>query len=174
MTGQEIEVTAPAELVVYGTQNKYCESHGYDTIVAHPKPKPKISVSNNSPCKGDTVILKVNEPFSSYAWSNYSNLQSISTATSCKFWVSVIDSNGCTGTSDTVEVRFGTRPTADVVGLESVCMNTEASYEVVAQTDVIYNWNIENGEIQGNDDLNKLVVVWNSVGVGKSDCNGQR
>lgn len=74
-------------------------------IVVNALPKPTI-IANRSVvlCLDDTVDLATSKPYRSYRWSTGSTGTSIRVASSGKYVVTVIDSNGCSGTSDSIEV----------------------------------------------------------------------
>lgn len=75
------------------------------TIVIHPLPAPTI-VANRSVilCLDDTVQLSTSLPYRTYRWSTGSTNASIRVSTSGVYRVTVVDTNGCIGTSDSTEV----------------------------------------------------------------------
>ncbi len=70
------------------------------TVTIHPNPIPIIiSSTTTSFCFGDSVILDAGLGYSTYSWSNGAGSQTININTSGTFWVTVVDTNGCTGSS---------------------------------------------------------------------------
>lgn len=79
-----------------------CTDSVVATVLVHDKPIPTINASNATTfCLGDTVILQANVGYSSYVWSNGATAPAISVFSSGVFFVTVTDTNGCIGTSDT-------------------------------------------------------------------------
>ena len=78
-------------------------------VVVHPIPKPKITSSskNNHLCKDDVIVLKLNDTWRSIQWSGGDSANSISIKTPGKYFLSVIDTNGCSGRSDTITITGG-------------------------------------------------------------------
>ncbi|MBT6699978.1 MAG: hypothetical protein HOB15_06165 [Flavobacteriales bacterium] len=57
-------------------------------------------------CQGDTVVMDGPLGFSSYSWSTGATTSSISTTSTGNYSLSVVDGNGCTGTSNTTSVSI--------------------------------------------------------------------
>ena len=72
-------------------------------------------------CQGDTVIIDGPLGFTQYNWSTGSTTSSISTTSPGNYSLSVVDGNGCTGTSNTTSVSISPQTiTATTTGL-SLC-----------------------------------------------------
>jgi photosystem II stability/assembly factor-like uncharacterized protein len=87
------------------------------TIKVNPNPSPVITASRNLVmCLDDTVSLGTSRAYSQYRWSNGATSSVIRVATSGLYTVDVLDSNGCAGSADTVEVTvLNTRNKAEFV-----------------------------------------------------------
>ncbi|MBL0177236.1 MAG: T9SS type A sorting domain-containing protein [Ignavibacteria bacterium] len=71
-----------------------------------PAPQPSISVDGSlTPCEGDSTVLSV-PPMARYAWSNGGAAQRIVVRAAGRYFCAVVDSNGCPGNSDSVDVVF--------------------------------------------------------------------
>jgi hypothetical protein len=57
-------------------------------------------------CQGDTVIIDGPTGFTTYNWSTGATTSSISTTSTGNYSLSVVDGNGCTGTSNTTSVSI--------------------------------------------------------------------
>ncbi|MBN1447030.1 MAG: VWA domain-containing protein [Bacteroidetes bacterium] len=74
-------------------------------VTVHPLPQPVIAAKGPMPfCEGDTLLLEATPGFVSYAWSNGGSGQYTAVNSAGEYWVTVTDSNGCRGMSDTITV----------------------------------------------------------------------
>jgi len=72
-------------------------------------------------CQGDTVIIDGPTGFTSYNWSTGATTSSITTTSTGNYSLSVVDGNGCTGTSNTTSVSISPQTiTANTTG-SSLC-----------------------------------------------------
>ncbi|MBM4177961.1 MAG: hypothetical protein FJ211_01340 [Ignavibacteria bacterium] len=75
------------------------------SLRVNPNPRPVITASRNLVmCLDDTVTLATTQRYASYKWSTQQTASSITVTQSGVYTVSVVDSNGCVGQSDTVRV----------------------------------------------------------------------
>lgn len=65
---------------------------------------PKINASKTSFCLGDSAVLSVSGVFSGYSWSNGDTTSSIIVKKSGNYSVTVVNANGCPGTSAPVSI----------------------------------------------------------------------
>ena len=70
-------------------------------------------------CQGDTVVMDGPLGFSSYSWSTGATTSSISTTLTGNYSLSVVDGNGCTGTSNTTSVSIS--PSNNYCNYHRVC-----------------------------------------------------
>ncbi|MBQ3739958.1 MAG: C10 family peptidase [Bacteroidales bacterium] len=98
--------------------------HGCDSnVVLHvtviPAYTPMISVSGAlTPCQSSSATLGVTGNYSAYEWSNGIAAPSVTITEPGYYWVSVIDSNGCTGTSEMTHVGISDL----ITETPSICM----------------------------------------------------
>ena len=76
-------------------------------------------IGDSSICLGDSSILNTGS-FAQYLWSTSSSLQTISVSTSGTYFVTVTDTNGCTGTASKT-VTVNPNPTPYIIGDSSIC-----------------------------------------------------
>ncbi|MCF8459258.1 MAG: tandem-95 repeat protein [Flavobacteriales bacterium] len=106
-----------------------CQSESNEiTVTVHPNPVPTISASGPLVfCDGGTVVLSASVAIPTgsinYAWNTFQTSPSITVSDSGSYWVTVTIDNGCTGTSDTINVDTWDLPEPHVttVGLPSFC-----------------------------------------------------
>ncbi len=121
-TNNLLTVNSPGDYYVSSTTNNGLTCHS-DTITVYSGNIP-INLSTSDSvfiCQGDTVLIDGPLGFSSYNWSTGATSSSISTTSVGNYSLSVIDINGCTGTSNTTTVSISpTTITASASGL-SLC-----------------------------------------------------
>lgn len=103
--------------------------HGCDSnVVLHvtvvPAYTPVISISGAlTPCQSSSATLGVTGNYSAYEWSNGIAASTVTITEPGYYWVSVIDSNGCTGTSEMTHVGISDliteTPSICMVGVEN-------------------------------------------------------
>jgi photosystem II stability/assembly factor-like uncharacterized protein len=93
-----------------------CTRSAAATAVIHPNPEPTIQA--NRPlriCLDEVVVLSAPSGFDVYQWSSGESSQSITAGEGGTWYVTVIDSFGCIGVSDTVTVvKLETRNKAEI------------------------------------------------------------
>lgn len=98
--------------------------HGCDSnVVLHvtvvPAYTPVISISGAlTPCQSSSATLGVTGNYSAYEWSNGITASTVTITEPGYYWVSVIDSNGCTGTSEMTHVGISDL----ITETPSICM----------------------------------------------------
>lgn len=100
---QKIRITTGGAYTVRITDSNGCVSLS-DTIhvKAIPFIKPVITAKRNFTfCRGDSLTMHAPPGYSRYLWSNGSTAESFTTTVGGPFTVTVVDSNGCVGVSDT-------------------------------------------------------------------------
>jgi len=102
-------------------------------VIVNPNPNPNISVGGPQAfCDGDEVSLTVlvpispnpNPPALFYTWNTGETTQTITASETGMYWASIVDDNGCSGQSDTVDVEVWELPEPQVttVGTPSFCL----------------------------------------------------
>lgn len=114
-TGPIITVSSSGSYNVTGTDANGCSTESGDIVVTvWDNPEPTITPSGPTEfCDGDSVVL-TSSAASSYIWSTGETTQSITVFASGSFEVAVVDSNGCEGTSASVDVTVFSNPTPTI------------------------------------------------------------
>lgn len=100
-------ITSPGTYSLVVTDQLGCADTAQVNITSSNVIKPVINTPSNVPCAGDTVLLSVGQLYSSYQWSTGDTTSVIDSITSSAlFSVTVTNANGCTATSDTLDLRF--------------------------------------------------------------------
>jgi|688.fasta_scaffold112141_2 hypothetical protein len=80
-------------------------------VIVNSNPNPSITASGSTTfCDGGDVTLDAGAGFSSYAWSNGESSQTTTVSSSNTLFVTVIDANGCSGTSSPTSVTVNPNP----------------------------------------------------------------
>ncbi len=132
------DVTTSGSYIVTVTLNGCV---GTDTVDVAINAVPQPSISPSGPvtaCIGDAVTLDVGT-FTTYAWSNGAQVQTIQPTASGSYSVTV-SQNGCSG-SDTLEVFFNANPTVAITtaGPLTVCEGTVVTLDAGVGYDT-YAW----------------------------------
>ncbi|MCB9233994.1 MAG: SBBP repeat-containing protein [Bacteroidia bacterium] len=100
-------------------------------------------------CNGSNTTLDAGPGFTSYLWSTSSTNQSITVSSPGKYFVSVTDGQGCTGT-DTVRIMTVTPPTAAITpaGPTTFCAGNDVML-AGSGSSMGYQWYLNGGAISG-------------------------
>ena len=114
-----------------------------DSVFITVRPSPVVNLGNNQTvCPGQSVVLDPVEFGGgfTYTWTPASTDSAITVSDSGTYMVTVTSGGTCSA-SDTVHIAFGTPP-ANVTfsGQSGFCTGANASFGVVAQPNITYNW----------------------------------
>lgn len=115
-TTQSITVRTAGQYQCTVVDTNGCTRSATATAIIHPNPEPTIAANRALRiCLDETVILSAPEGFDVYRWSSGESSQSITVGEGGSWFVTVIDSFGCVGVSDTVTVvKLETRNKAEI------------------------------------------------------------
>lgn len=103
-----VQFTPPNGTTVYqvtGVDANGCENTDQVTVIVNPNPTPTIT-GPSTYCPGTTATLDAGAGYANYQWSTGSNTQTTqATDVDNPITVTVIDGNGCEGTSPSVNVN---------------------------------------------------------------------
>lgn len=86
------------------------------TVTIAPLPKPVLTAVGTIPmCEGDSVVLEAPSGYVSYSWNSGSATRIEVARTAGEYWCTVVDTNGCAGTSDTIVVTTYPAPATPTV-----------------------------------------------------------
>ena len=115
---------------------------GIDSVEIHSSPIPFVSISpqNSWICSGDSITLYVDKGFVSYSWNDgMASSDTLVISLAGFYYVSIIDSLGCVGMSDTVEISLYPAPEIVINPIDPViCKGDEIV--LTASGANTYNW----------------------------------
>lgn len=133
--------------------------NGYDSILVeiHALPNPSIlALGPVSFCEGDSVLLQLDSNYISNIWNNGINLTYTYIDSTGNYFVTVVDTNGCSNTSNSIYVDVNQNPIADY-SIDGVCLNTPTTFlnNSILQTGNISTliWYLGNGEVLHGDSV---------------------
>lgn len=130
-----------------------------------PKPHPIISASGISKiCAGDSVQLDAGTGFSSYKWSNGVLSQKNWVKNAGNYWVTVKNSDGCEGNSDTTAVIVNPIPTAPTL--------TQTNDSLFSTPASSYQWFLNGSAISGATSRSIFIAQSGLYSVTIIDANG--
>ncbi|CAN5547792.1 hypothetical protein BH10BAC6_BH10BAC6_14650 [soil metagenome] len=162
--GQTIYVNTGGTYVVYATNGAGSLDSGRITIRDVPKPHPFIGNGRQYLCEGDVAALQAPDQFVWYRWNTGDTTRSISISTNGVFRVTVMDTNGCIGSSDSLLVEFLPVPTSRVNGPNAACRGSEVTYVADDVPGATYSWNVVGGTIISGQNTRIVRVRWNTSG----------
>ena len=154
-TSSVLTVTSPGDYYVDCTNSSglTCQS---DTVTIYAG---NIPISLSTPdsvfiCQGDTIIIDGPTGFANYNWNTGATTSSITTALIGNYSLSVVDGNGCTGTSNTTSVSISPQTITVTTTGYSLC-NGPVTLDAGSGF-ATYQW-YNNGMIMNNTNQNLLV-----------------
>jgi hypothetical protein len=163
-TSSSIVITNPGTYsIVTRDMNGVVDSGSID-ITGAPKPHPTIGNPFEYLCEGDIAILDAPAHFRKYLWSTGDTTNAISVSTNGTYSLTVVDTNGCVGSSDAVRVIVVPRPNLVLKGVNSVCRDAEAVYYVDIEPGTQYQWYIDGGVILIGQGSPAVRVKWSRTG----------
>lgn len=153
--------------IVIVTSNNGCIGKATIEIEEYKTQKPVIEIIGDNPfCEGDSVVLKTNLKFIKYRWSNGDTTETITLRKPANIYVTVIDSNGCSSSSDIIEIKGFSRPKPEIEGPDAVYSDFTARYKINTVKNTKIRWLASNGAIIGRDDLEEIDIKWINFGLG--------
>lgn len=129
--------------------------------------KPVIELIGDNPfCEGDSILLKVKQNYASYKWSNGETDPEIVIKKPVSIYVTVLDSNGCSSSSDIIEIKGFSRPKPKIIGPDAVYSNFTARYNIQNVNNTKIKWIANNGTIISKDDSEEVDIKWVNFGTG--------
>ncbi len=138
-------------------------------ILRHKDLGAKIDIVGAYPiCEGDSIILRPNKEFSNYLWSTGDTTKQIVVRENGRFWLWVMDKDGCSGYSDTVNIQFDKSPDPFINGPVMICKNALAVYSVMIEDrPTMTYWKVSGGKLIGKDSEDSIIVKWGETNHGR-------
>lgn len=137
-----------------------------------PRPRPRIGNPVEYICSGETYRLSAPPEYVRYRWNTGDTTASIVIARSGQYFVTVVDTAGCSGTSDAIQLVVTERPPASIIGVNAVCLNAEATYTTPTAAGATYRWTATNGTILTGQGTPSVRIRW--TGTGRVDVTTSR
>jgi gliding motility-associated-like protein len=146
-TSSSINVNASGTFTVTVTDNSGCQGTSAPvTVTVNPAPVATINVIGDLDlCNNATVTLQANAS-SAYIWNNGETTQSIVVNTPGSYEVTIVDGNGCTATSASVEV---TQVAVEINSSAGDQLCPGESLELEAGAADSYQWQLNGSNIPG-------------------------
>jgi hypothetical protein len=137
------------------------------TVTENPLPHPVINAPGGLRiCQGDSTVLDAGGGYAKYFWSNGFRTRWLTARSAGAYNVTVVDSNGCVGASDPVNVTLEPPPVPAIVGPRLVCHNSTVGYSTPQITGGAYAWSVSGGTIVSGQGSSAVTVGWNGSGSG--------
>jgi len=166
-TTQSITVFASGDYYVTATLGTGCSGVSDTTMVTvNSNPAPTINpLGPTTFCDGDDVVLLASMA-ASYQWNTGANSQTITVSSTGQYWVSVVDVNGCSGASDTVDVTVNPNPTPTIT--------PDGPLEFCDGDSVVLTSSASDSYLWSNGETTQSIAVYASgtYSVAVTDANG--
>lgn len=135
---------------VVGTDVNGCTKNASVNVVANTNPAPVITpLADTAACFGNTVTLKVTQPYVSYTWlmDSITNpvgaVDTFLVSTTGNYTVSVTDLNGCVGVANyrNVIIRDQIDPNITLSGSNNLCSYDSLTLSATDELATTYLWN---------------------------------
>lgn len=127
-TDQSIEISTAGTYSVTVTNDNGCEGEANVNVEEIASLTPQI-FGDLAFCTGLTTDLRGEEGFSSYQWSTGENIDSVTVGIAGLITLSVVDENGCTGSSS-VTLTENPLPQPNITGSDYFCTGTSTNLSV--------------------------------------------
>jgi von Willebrand factor type A domain-containing protein/type IX secretion system substrate protein len=151
--GESISVKESGEYFVEVRSANGCWGRS-DTIEVSVGAAPAPMISPQGPlnlCEGDSALMTIEPGYESYRWSNNDTTRSIRAKTSGTYFVDVLNSSGCWGRSNTVEITFHPYPAIPTI----TQLGNVLSSSVTGQS---YKWYM-NGTLLPNETQQSITIT---------------
>ncbi|MBP5557532.1 MAG: T9SS type A sorting domain-containing protein [Bacteroidales bacterium] len=140
-TNNSINIDAEGTYSVIGTDTNGCWGAASAIVTVHSITLPVISVNGTiSACLSSTATLFLNESYSSYLWSTGEVSPTIDVSEPGYYWVAVTDDNGCTATSEIIQLGASTL----IPDTASICVVSVENNHNLIVWEVMDNPNVES------------------------------
>ncbi len=137
------------------------------TVTVKPHPKPRLNQPTDLR-KCDTAEVECLDNYVEYHWSNGMKTKYASLAAPGTYYLTVLDSNGCWGVSDTIHVTKKSPIYVSITGAEYICDTSAVyTYSVAQNSNFVYTWFCTNGTFVGPTNTNTVEVKWGLIQSGE-------
>ena len=166
-TNSSYTASSSGSYTVQVTNSSGCSTISSPTIITV-NPLPVASLSNTSSltfCQGGSVTLNANIGGFSYQWKkdgailSDANETSYSATTTGSYSVLIIDINGCTANSNTLNVTVNPVPNPIISGITSICEGDSSVLSINPSVGSIYQWRANGININGATNYNYVLTT---------------
>ncbi len=162
-TGETTQTISAGNAGVYGvtvTNGNGCTGANSITEVVGNALTPSISTNDSVfACEGNSVLLDPGNGFATYNWSNGESTQTIMVSTADSYSVTVTNSTGCSGVSNTAILILNPNPVFNsFVSPASICLGDTSTGTVDGDSAWNYIWN-PGGIVGANSSLNPTATT---------------
>ncbi|MBI2793309.1 MAG: hypothetical protein HYX66_01505 [Ignavibacteria bacterium] len=133
-------------------------------VTVVPNPKPLLNSSIIFLCEGESAKLFPPGYYDEYLWNTGETTNQIIVDSTGDYWLTVTDSNGCQGRSNTVQVIVTPNPLGLLSGPDTSCRNSITIFSVPADPTVVYTWLVDGGSIVSGQGTSAVSVTWTRSG----------
>ena len=134
-TSSTLYVDTEGTYSVIGTDAYGCWGAASVNVIVYTLTPPTITVNGAiTPCQSSTATLSVNGYYNSYSWSTGETSPAIEVSAPGYYWISVTDNNGCTATSEAIQLGVCSL----IPDTASICVvSVENNHNLIV-------WNLQN------------------------------
>jgi hypothetical protein len=140
-----------------------------DTIIVRVYDPPVPEISPQGPitlCEGSSIQLGTTSAYAGYLWSTGEKTRTITVSQAGSRSVTVVDDNGCAGSSSPVAIAVVPGPRVGINGAASACAGSTHSYAAGGTPNLSYRWSVRNGRILRGQGTDTAVVEWGTASRG--------
>jgi len=158
------------------TTAENCTDSSYTAIIINPLPTPQIT-GDNEFCNGESAVYNSNtEAGLTYEWTvsggtingdNYLDSVVVDWDTDGSGTVTLIQTTteNCTDSSS-ISVTINPLPTPQITGSNEFCKGELSIFNSNTDAGLTYEWTVSGGTINGDNDLDSVIVDWDTDGSG--------
>ncbi|MFN5460700.1 MAG: T9SS type A sorting domain-containing protein, partial [Bacteroidota bacterium] len=170
-TSPSIQTSSPGSYMLIIDKGVGCkDTTNIVNVSAYPLPNAIITPTGTQEiCQGDSLTVSVSSA-SSYLWSGLQTSQTIVVTNAGNYAVTVIDSNGCSKSSDTVVVNVNALPTVSVTssGPSVICQGDSVVFTSSSASSYLWSNGATTQNISASLSGNYFVTVTDTNGCSKT------
>jgi len=164
-TTATINVSNPGRYWLRVSNRGLLSDSGEAVVSFWPLPRPRIGNPGEYICEGTTATLSASAGYRSYRWNTGATTREIQVETTGWYHLRVVDTNGCTGSSDSIFVTIVPLPRVEVTGPAAICSRGLREYNVDTDPSATVRWTVNGlGTIVGASNQRTVTVNWTGSG----------
>lgn len=178
VAARTLTIAAPGRYILHVSDAGGCEGRDTARLILRAHPVPVVQAEPGPFfCEGDSVSLAVKGAYVSYRWSTGDTSAAIVLWAEGLYTVTVVDSAGCTGSSEPLLIRAAAPPAVSVMGPSVLCSGAEGLYRALVPRNVTAAWSVAGADSVKRDG-DSIRVFWSAPGahivslLGRDDSTG--